>query len=181
MPASGAESSDRSPGGRERPPRNATSLSEPTSRERRTRTNAMRPHPPKSCPRAHALVRLTILAFSGERERERSDRRVRPPATPVWVDCSILDTPTQLGMIEAGHAPAGYESATRSARRSLTCLRACGCAFARNEYSGKAASPALRIAFAGRGAACPDPILNPGGHHARRRVSVRRLRRDRLG
>jgi hypothetical protein len=27
-------------------------------------------------------VRLTILAFSGERERERSDRRVRPPATP---------------------------------------------------------------------------------------------------
>ena len=36
-------------------------------------------------------------------------------ATAVWVDCSILDSPRQLGMIEAGHAPAGYEPATASA------------------------------------------------------------------
>jgi hypothetical protein len=36
-------------------------------------------------------------------------------ATAVWVDRSTLDTPKQLGMIEAGHAPAGYESATQSA------------------------------------------------------------------
>jgi hypothetical protein len=29
-------------------------------------------------------IRLTILAFSGGRERERSDRRVRPTATASW-------------------------------------------------------------------------------------------------
>ena len=31
-----------------------------------------------------AQVRLTILAFNGGRERKRSDRRVRPTATPSW-------------------------------------------------------------------------------------------------
>jgi hypothetical protein len=31
---------------------------------------------------AHRKVRITVLAFSGGRERERSDRRVRPTATP---------------------------------------------------------------------------------------------------
>src|SRR5450432_504730 len=36
-------------------------------------------------------------------------------ATALWVDRSILDSPGQLGMIGAGHAPAGYESATASA------------------------------------------------------------------
>jgi hypothetical protein len=35
------------------------------------------------------LVRPTILAFSGGRERERSDRRVRPTATPGWAAWSL--------------------------------------------------------------------------------------------
>jgi hypothetical protein len=34
-----------------------------------------------------------------------------------------------------------------------------GCAVARDEYSGTAALPALRIAFAGSGSACPAPPL----------------------
>ena len=53
------------------------------------------------------------LAFSGEHPPERSEEGRSSAATPLWVDCSILDTPRQLGMIEAGHAPAGYEPATR--------------------------------------------------------------------
>jgi hypothetical protein len=55
------------------------------------------------------------LAFSGESPPERSEEGGSSAAMPVWVDCSILDSPGQLGMIEAGHAPAGYEPATRNA------------------------------------------------------------------
>src|SRR4029077_11337761 len=33
----------------------------------------------------HGPVRPTLVPFSGERERERSDRPVRPTATAVWV------------------------------------------------------------------------------------------------
>ena len=43
-----------------------------------------------------------------------------------------------------------HEMLTNSRSRRRVCL-------ARNEYSGKAASPALRIAFAGLGFACPAP------------------------
>ena len=59
----------------------------------------------------HVLYRgpANDLAFSGGPVAGPS------AATPLWVDRSTLDTPTQLGMIGAGHAPAGYESATQSA------------------------------------------------------------------
>jgi len=43
---------------------------------------------------------------------------------------------------------------------SSSSLRVC---LARNELSGKAASPALHIAFAWLGFACPDPILTERG------------------
>jgi hypothetical protein len=45
-----------------------------------------------------------------------------------------------------------------SMRCSPTQLRADGCAVARNEYSKTAALPALRIAFAGSGSACPASL-----------------------
>src|SRR5688572_30289156 len=61
----------------------------------------------------------------------------------------------------AGHAPPGDEYSTSSTRCSTTQFRAGGWAVARNEYSGTAALPALRIAFAGSGSACPAPSLYP--------------------
>jgi hypothetical protein len=36
------------------------------------------------------VVRPTILAFSGGRERERSDRRARPTAMPGWTASEVL-------------------------------------------------------------------------------------------
>ena len=75
------------------------------------------------------------------------------------MDRSTFEVPEESGESEAGHAPAGDESATRSTRCSLTQFRAGGCAYARNEHSGKAAAPALHDDFAGLGSACP--ALNP--------------------
>ena len=59
-------------------------------------------------------IRLTIRAFSWERERERSDRRVRQLQRRVWVDRSAFGAPAGSGDSGVGHAPAGYEPATRN-------------------------------------------------------------------
>jgi hypothetical protein len=57
-------------------------------------------------------VQVTILAFSGERERERSDRRGRPPATPGWAATGFLSAILARGVEDRGsqfgaHGPRG--------------------------------------------------------------------------
>jgi hypothetical protein len=84
-----------------------------------------------------------------------SAARVSSGSTRIWVFRSRF--PFRLGWAEwdAGHAPAGNEYSTRSTRCLPTQVRARGCAIARNEYSGEAATPAHHIDFAGYGLACP--------------------------
>jgi hypothetical protein len=65
--------------------------------------NSLKLSRPNPDTRVALAVRLTILAFSGERERERSDRRVRPTATPCWTATAAApQARTQLARQEGG-------------------------------------------------------------------------------
>ena len=91
-----------------------------------------------------------VPAFSCERQRAAEGRPTSSSAaTPLREDRSAFHDVGDTREWSAGHAPAGDESATPSTRCSPTHVRTGGCTEARNESSGKAAPPALRIAFAG--------------------------------
>src|SRR5689334_10658673 len=90
----------------------------------------------------------------------------RLPSTALREDRSAFHHLPEGGEWSAGHAPAGDESSTQSTRCSPTYVRTVGCTETRNEYSGKAAPPALRIAFAGFGFACPATQPYARSRHA---------------